>query len=311
VKTQFVSVVSYIHNNEDRIIPFIQTVMEECKDFKQCEIIFVDDYSTDNSVKVIQDYYKTHPVDYIVSIVKLGKYHGMEAAMNAGRDLTIGDYVYEFDDLYIDYDGKTIIDAYEKCLEGYDLVTARTNDVQIKKTSKLFYDMFNKAIDGDEKIGQESFRLISRRGINRIISMGVDIPYRKVIYHNSGLSSATIIYKSTTGKRPPRITDKHERIDLALDSFIYFTGLMHRLAFFATVLFGIFSIGSILYALVTRGLGYHVGIGYVSTMIFMSFGFMGVFGLLSIVIKYLSTIVNLIFKKQKYLIEEILKISSK
>ena len=310
MKPQFISVVAYIHNDADKIAPFIKTVMEQCKDFKQCEVIFVDDYSTDNSVEVIRKYYAENPADYIVSIVKLGKYHGMEVAMNAGRDLTIGDYVYEFDDIYIDYDGKVVIEAYEKCLEGYDVVSAKTN-VPIKKTSKLFYNVFNSAIDADAKIGQESFRILSRRGINRVISMGVDIPYRKVIYQNSGLLTTQIQYKSTTGERPARITGKHERLDLALDSFIYFTGIIHRFSFVVTILFGILSLGSIIYALFTRGLGYHVGVGYVSTMIFMSLGFMGVFGLLTIVIKYLSVIIDITFKKQKYLISDIQKISSK
>ena len=90
---QYISVVAYVHNNADRIKKFITTVMKECEIFKQCEMIFVDDCSTDNSVDVIKKFYKTHPVDYIVSIIRLGKYHGMEMAMNAGRDMAIGDYV--------------------------------------------------------------------------------------------------------------------------------------------------------------------------------------------------------------------------
>ena len=307
---QFVSVVAYVHNNADRIEKFITTVMKECEVFKQSEIIFVDDCSTDNSVEVIKEYYKEHPVGYIVSILRMGRYHGMETAMNAGRDMAIGDYVYEFDDLFVDFESSVILDAYNKCLEGNDIVTVST-DVPMRITSKLFYKVFNKAIKSDSQIGQESFRLLSRRGINRIISMDVEIPYRKVIYLNSGLSTANVKYKSITGERPARISEKNERIDLALDSFIYFTNIIQRVSLTIATLFGFLSLATIVYTLISRGFGYHIGMGWMSSMIFMSLGFAGMFGFLAIIIRYLSVVVDLVFKRQKYLIADIDKISSK
>lgn len=307
---QFISVVAYVHNNADRIENFINTLMTECWAFKRCEIIFVDDCSTDNSVQTIKNFYKENPADYIVSIIRMGRYHGMEIAMNAGRDMAIGDYVYEFDDLFVDYDGSVILDAYNKCLEGNDIVTVSTT-VPMRFTSKIFYKVFNAAMKSDSRVGQESFRLLSRRGINRIIAMDVEIPYRKAIYLNSGLSTANIKYKSTTGERPARITEKNERIDLAIDSFIYFTNIIQKVSLAIAVLFGVLSLGTIIYTFISRGLGYHVGMGWVSTMIFMALGFTGLFGLLVFIIRYLSVIVDLVFKRQKYLIADIEKISSK
>lgn len=310
-KPQFVSVVAYVHNDADKIPAFIKTVMDKCKEhFKQCEIIFVDDYSSDDSVAVIKEYYKQNPVNYIVSIIKMGRYHGMETAMNAGRDMAIGDYVYEFDDLYIDYDSDVIIDAYEKCIEGNDIVVASTK-VPIRTTSKLYYRVINKSLGLKGKIGQETFRLLSRRGINRITAMDVNIPYRKIIYHNCGLSSAQISYKSTTGKRPPRITHKYERMNLAMDSFIYFTNIAERVAMIITIIFALLSLFTIGYAVVSRVMGYHQGLGWLSTMLFTSVGFMGMFGMMALIIKYLSVIVDLVFKSQKYLIADVDKISSK
>lgn len=307
---QFISVVVYVHNNADQIIEFINTVMPQCEGFKKCEIIFVDDFSTDNSLDVIKRYYFKHSMDYIVSIVKLGRYHGMETAMNAGRDMAIGDYVYEFDSVFVDFDGSVMIEAYNKCLEGNDMVFVST-DVPMRFTSKLFYSMFNRAMRSNEKLGQESFRLLSRRAINRITSMDVDIPYRKVIYHNSGLSTITLKYKSKTGKRPARINGKYERIDLAIDSFIFFTKTLQRISVLILLLFGLVSLATIIYTIASRALGYHIGMGWVSTMLFLSLGLTGLFALLTIVIRYLSVIVDLSFKCQKYLISDVEKIASK
>ena len=50
---QFVSVVAYVHNNANKISKFITTIMKECEIFTQREIIFVDDYSKDDSVEII------------------------------------------------------------------------------------------------------------------------------------------------------------------------------------------------------------------------------------------------------------------
>lgn len=307
---QFVSIVVYVHNNADRIEKFITVVMKECEIFKQCEIIFVDDCSTDNSVEVIKEFYKNNPYTYMVSIVRLGRYHGIEIAMDAGRDMAVGDYVYEFDDLYVDYDGSVVLDAFNKCLEGNDIVTVST-DVPIRFTSKLFYKVFNKAYKAGSLIGPESFRLLSRRGINRIISMDVEIPYRKAVYHSSGLSTVNIRYKSTTGERPARITEQAERVGLAVDSFIYFTNVIQRISVIVTGLFVLLSIAMAVYVMVSRSYGYHVGMGWVSTMLFLALGFAGLFGLLAIIIRYLSVIVDLVFRRQKYLIADVEKISSK
>ncbi|MDK2868670.1 MAG: polyisoprenyl-phosphate glycosyltransferase, partial [Clostridiales bacterium] len=49
--------------------------------------------------------------------------------------------------------------------------------------------------------------------------------------------------------------------------------------------------------------------GWTPTILFLSFAFFGVFGILAIVIKYLSIIVELIFKKRQYVYESIQKIS--
>ncbi len=308
--SKFISLVVYIHNNEDLIVKFIQTVMKTCEAFKQTELIFVDDFSTDHSVETIKEYYRNNPSDCVVSIIRLGRYHGMETAMNAGRDMAIGDYVYEFDDMYIDYEPSIILDAFNKCLEGNDIVTVSTK-VSMRLTSHIYYKIFNNAMASNSPIGQETFRLLSRRGVNRIISMGVDIPYRKVIYHNSGLSIAALYYKSTKGVRPARNIGQVERLDLAIDTFIYFTSIIERVSLIVAGFFALLSIGAIIYAIVTRIQGTHIGLGYASTMIFMSIGFTGVYGLLTFIVRYLRVLVNLDFKKQKYLITDIDKISSK
>lgn len=310
-RPQFVSVVAYVHNDGDKIKDFAEIVMD-CfqKNFKQCEVIFVDDYSSDGSKQAIKEYYKNNPVNYVVNIIQMGCYHGLEVAMNAGRDMAIGDYVYEFDSMYVDYDADVIIEAYNKCLEGYDIVSVNT-DVPVRFSSRLFYGLFNSVSNLQTKISQDSWRLISRRGINRIVSMDVDIPYRKAVYFNSGLSVAQISYKSQTGSRPPRITGKYERLKLGIESFIYFTPLVERIAMAAAILFSIFTICLIGYSFFAGLFGTGRGPGNRFVIFLMSIGFMGVFCLLAVIMKYLSVLVDLVFKRKKYRIADVEKIPLK
>ena len=45
--------------------------------------------------------------------------------------------------------------------------------------------------------------------------------------------------------------------------------------------------------------------GWMTTILFLSFAFFGLFGILAIVIKYLQLIVNLVFKKKRFSYESI------
>ena len=49
--------------------------------------------------------------------------------------------------------------------------------------------------------------------------------------------------------------------------------------------------------------------GWTTMMLLLSIGLFGIFSILAIIIRYLSIIIELIFKKQKYMIESIEKIT--
>ena len=307
---KFISVVAYVHNAESEIEYFLDHVMEEFRRlFVRTELILVNDGSTDGSLDRIHTYFDTHDEDYIVSIIRMGRYQGMESSMNAGRDLAIGDYVYEFDDLHVDYDLSMIEQVYRSCLQGHDIVAASGN-ARMKTTSRLFYRIYNQASRSQNNLGQETFRILSRRAINRVKSIGAYIPYRKAVYNNCGLAVNTVSYQSSDAKGSlTRHSVNNDRTDLALDSFIYFTSVMEKVSLGICILFFVFTIAVLIYVIASYFMDNHLQSGWVSMMGFLSLGFMGVFGLLTIILKYLSVIVDLIFRHQRYLIEDIEKIA--
>ncbi|MCM1388040.1 MAG: glycosyltransferase [Bacillus sp. (in: Bacteria)] len=306
---KFISLVVYLHNVEDNIKYFLKTVIPICEShFQDFEIICVDDACTDSTVEKIKEYLKEHQIKAMVNIIHMSFFQGLESAMNAGRDTAIGDFVYEFDTIFIDYKPDIIVKVYEKMLEGSDIVAASSKGT-IHLTSKIFYSLYNLTNRLRNEIGPETFRLVSRRAINRIQSMGQYIPYRKAVYSNCGLGMATLYYeREDVMKKVKNKMVTSERTSLALDSFIYFTNVLERVSMIISAAFLLITIGVGIYIVLDVFSESRPVEGWLSTMGFLAFGFFGVFALLTIILKYLSVILNLIFKKQRYLIADIEKV---
>ena len=305
---KFISLVVYLNNVENKITHFLDTILPVMEDnFMQYELVCVDDGCTDETIDVLKEYLKTEKKSVMVNIIHMSFFHGLESSMNAGRDLAIGDFVYEFDSIYVDYDPELLLQVYNRLLEGYDIVSAGIKG-NISFTSGMFYYFYNKTSRGKGKIGPESFRLVSRRAINRIKSIGQYIPYRKAIYSNCGLKNSVIFYQPSNKERHERKKNQAERASLALDSFIYFTNALERISAYISGIFLVVTLGMGIYLIKDLLLGEHVVEGWMSTMGFLSVGFFGVFVLLTIILKYLSVMLNLIFRQQRYLISDIEKV---
>lgn len=304
---KFISLVVYLHNAQKEVIPFMEKVIPVFQNkFEQFEVVCVDDGCVDGTVETLKAYLKEQNVSTMVNIIHMSFYHGLESAMNAGRDIAIGDFVYEFDNVYGDFPTELLIKVYEKLLEGNDIVATGSKE-NIRFTSKVFYNLYNKTSKGKGKIGPETFRIVSRRAINRIKSMGQYIPYRKAVYTNCGLNH-TVLYYDSMGVRSGKKQDTSERAALALDSFIYFTNALERISTSISGVFLLITIGVGFYILRDLLGNHQVVEGWLSTMAFLALGFFGVFALLTIILKYLSVLLNLVFKQQRYLISDIEKV---
>lgn len=304
----FISAVIYVHNAEKRIGYFLQNVMEVLEEnFEHSEIICVNDRSDDKSVEEIRRISKG-AISTSISILNMSYFHGVELAMNAGVDLAIGDFVFEFDTTVLDYDKSEIMRVYRRLLEGYDIVSASANKKQ-KKTSSLFYFLFDKFANLSYKMYTESFRVLSRRGINRISDMNRTVPYRKAVYANCGLRTDNIMYEIVAdGNDNIEKGEKKYRKRLAIDTLILFTDVGYKFSITMTAVLIAVMVFMLLYAMVTYFTSAPVA-GWTTTILFLSFSFFGMFGILTIIIKYLQIIVNLIFKKRRYSFEEIEKLT--
>lgn len=293
----FVSAVVYLHNDESRAEAFLQMLIAVLSEnFLQAEIICVDDGSQDKTRDIVrQTASATQGVS--ISLLPLASFHGVEAAMTAGVELSIGDFVFEFDGATMDFSAETVMQVYRKALNGFDIVTA-VPEGKRAFSSRLFYFCFKQfARDSFQSLDTERFYLLSRRALNRVASMSKRVLYRKVAYLACGLPETSISYKPREVLTPARSKqEKRYRQRLAIDALLLFTDVGYRLGAACTLFMMLFTVIFACYAVVTYLLSSPVA-GWTTTVCFLAFAFFALFGLLTLVIKYLQLILSLVFKR--------------
>ena len=154
----------------------------------------------------------------------------------------------------------------------------------------MFYRVFNGNSHSAYKLRTDAFRLVSRRAINRVHASSETLPYRKAAYAASGLKMTDLEFDG-------RLTDNSGgRFALAMDSLALYTDAGYKLSAGIAIVMMFLALAELAYTLIIFCAGHPIE-GW-TTMMFV----------LTIIIKYLSLLVDLVFKKQNYLIESIEKI---
>lgn len=306
----FVSAIVYVRGGaEGEIREFLLAIIRLMEDnFEHSEVVCVDDAAGEAAIQEVREAAMVPGLGTAsVSAVHLSYFHGLEVAMDAGVDFSVGDYVFEFDTARLDFDPEEAMRAYRRCLEGYDVVGAAPRRRE-RMSSRLFYAAFERLGGQAGRMRTESFRVLSRRVINRASSMNKVVPYRKVAYAEQGLKADTIIYEPTKGMVCRDRESGRYRFALAIDSFILFTSAGYRVSMAMTVLMMLASAFMVAYTIVVYATGSPVA-GWTTTALFLSVAFLGLFGILTVIVKYLQILVDLIFRRKRYSFSKIEKVT--
>ena len=308
LEKNFISAVVYLNTAEDTqtVNNFIQKLAQVLEEhFLKYEIICVDDGSPESYVETVRETAKEKNLP--VSVLHMSYYQGLELSMNAGRDLAIGDYVLEFDECVWNFPDDMIMQAYREVLKECDIVCC-ADRTKAGMTSKAFYEIYNHFSGTQHLLESDNFRILSRRGINRVCSLNKTIPYRKAVYANCGLRFKVMhfdpVVKADYGKDKKT---KRFRKSLAVDALLLYTNIGTRVSVLMAAVMACIAVILAVYSLVIYLNGMAV-VGWTTTMLFLSFGFFGFFILMTVVIKYLSLILNITFRKEKYLFQSIEKL---
>src|SRR5699024_6370470 len=143
MKKILISVPAY--NEEENVFPLYQTLektLESVNNKYEFEILFIDDGSSDETVKKVKSLMKEKTN---VSLIELSRNYGKEIAMVAGFDYFEHDAMVTMD-ADLQHPAATILDMIQLWEQGYEDVYAkriqRKGESRFKKnTSKLYYKL--------------------------------------------------------------------------------------------------------------------------------------------------------------------------
>lgn len=162
------------------------------------EIIFVDDGSNDNTLKIIKQ--MSHS-DSAIKYLSFSRNYGKEAAMYAGFCNVKGDYVAVMD---VDMqDPPSLLPEMLKILETgeYDSVATRRinreGEPPIRSFfARKFYQIINVISDADIVDGARDFRLMKREMVDAILAMNEYNRFSKGIFGWIGFRTYWLSYKN-------------------------------------------------------------------------------------------------------------------
>jgi glycosyltransferase involved in cell wall biosynthesis len=313
-----VSIIISFRNEENNISELVKRIVNSVASLKvknksklKLEMIFVNDYSIDDSEFILKKLQKKYPI----VIINMARRFGVIPCILAGLAHAKGDCAINIEaDLQ---DPPEIIpQMLEKYLAGAEVVhttrTKRDGESALKMAiTKLAYKSINyfSEISLPENTG--NFKLLSRRAIDTILSMPEQDPYFRGISVWIGFKQDFVYFV-----REPRFSGETQRGLLSgaparefVRGLTAFSSKPLFISFFLGLLISVLSLGLIFYALICKFLGIAVPgtagiiilIAFFGGIILISNGINGL---------YIAKIYNEVKFRPKYIIDSIQKPSS-
>ena len=194
------SVVVSCFNEEEALALFYKEINAVSLKMKYLdfEFIFVDDGSSDNTLKIIK---KLRRKDKRVRYISFSRNFGKEASMYAGLEASKGDYVTLMDaDLqdppYMLEEMYSIIKNDEFDCVGTRRVTRKGEPPIRSFFARIFYRIINKISDIEMVDGARDYRLMTRQVVNSIISLKEYNRYSKGLFSFVGYKTKWLEYEN-------------------------------------------------------------------------------------------------------------------
>lgn len=195
-----ISVIVPCYNEEESMPLFYDEICKVADTFKHVdfEFIFVNDGSRDRTLSIARDLAKK---DKRVRYISFSRNFGKEAAILAGLEYSVGDYVAIMDaDLQ---DPPSLLhEMYDGIKnEGYDCVAtrrvSRKGEPPIRSFfAKCYYKLINKISKTEIVDGARDYRLMSRQMVDSILELKEYNRFSKGIFSWVGYETKWLEYKN-------------------------------------------------------------------------------------------------------------------
>lgn len=188
--------------NEAEAIPLYYEEMRKLQEQRQdikIELLFVDDGSADESLRIMKELAVKHAnVEYVA----LSRNFGKEGALYAGLSRAQGDYVAVMD-VDLQDPPKLLGEMYDILQEGkYDCVATKRGDRKGEPKirsffANTFYKMINKMSETEIVNGARDYRLMRRKMVDAVLSMSEVNRFSKGIFSWVGFRTKWLEYENT------------------------------------------------------------------------------------------------------------------
>ena len=232
------SIVVPVYNEEESIEIFIKEVEEKTKSLPLEKIFyFVNDGSTDKTLKIIKKLAeKRDDIQYI----SFSRNFGKEAALLAGLEVAVGDFVTIMD-VDLQDPPEMLPEMFEKLQEGYDVVgtrrTSRTGEPPISSFfAKLFYKIINKISKTQIVDGARDYRLMTRQVVDSILKLQESNRFSKGLFSWVGYEVTYLEYENRERSRGQTSWSFWSLLRYSVDGFVNFSELPLNIATFVGIL---------------------------------------------------------------------------
>lgn len=196
IKDSFVSVVAPLHNDADIIEAFINETMRILVgNYADYELVLVDDGSSDATVERANALLREHRC---IRIIRLSRNFGREAAIAAGLDSVIGDYVVVMLPC-TDPPGLISEIVHKARTSGrilYGIAQDRGREPLLPRVgSLLFYWYVNSVLKLNMTRDSTFFRVLTRQAVNAITRVGDKHRYLRFLTTHVGFGSEGFAYR--------------------------------------------------------------------------------------------------------------------
>ena len=271
----------------------------------ECEVIFVDDGSSDRSYELMAAGRETDPR---FKLIRLSRNFGHQIAVTAGLDAATGNAVIVMDADLQD-PPEVAIDLAARWREGYDVVYAvreeRRGESRFKRaTAKLFYRTFRRMTDVDVPLDVGDFRLVDRRALDAFRSMRETNRYVRGMFSWIGFRQVGVPFRREERFAGETKYPFGKMVKFATDGVVSFSAAPLRLAL--KIGFAVAGLSFLMGAvfLVSKILGLYSVPGLASIAVFVAFlGGIQLF-LLGIVGEYIARIHDEVKGRPLYLVRD-------
>lgn len=246
-----ISIVVPVYNEQDNIEVFYQEVCKYMAPLPyQFEIIFVDDGSSDDSVKILDRITK---LDTRVRALLLARNFGHQIALTCGLDYAEGAAVITMDG-DMQHPPELLPQLILQWEQGYDIVqTIRVNTEGVswfkKATSGMFYKVMNAMADVHVTEGGSDFRLLDQKVVVSFRQFKDKARFIRGIVSAIGYRQTQLEFVAPKRYAGVSKFSLKKMLLFAVDGITSYSKLPLRIAFYLGLLFGFFSFMILLHVL--------------------------------------------------------------